>query len=277
MCFACVGEAAPSDPQVVLTVDWQDCLDGRQQTFFTLDFLPDGTVTYEGKNEIREKGTRVARIDSRHVRQLVQSATKAVSPGAPQAKTSPYEERPLFCLKLKVGDGSSLLTGNVSPEDKPGKKLHRQLLRYLDLRPWVCPTRGWAPEEMARCAPSPIFFSFIERETCYASHAVHLWPDGQVYYYANKVADSDRYYKIDPAVVKRLFEIGWQLEGGPVFAGMQHDHKVRHFQNPSALIEYKQTLTVLANVPWQPLPLSEDNSCSDDRLVFPQGTVSLYR
>ena len=130
---------------------------------------------------------------------------------------------------------------------------------------------------MARCAPAPISFSYVEREYCYAYHHVRLWPDGQVYYYASKVPGSDRYYKIDPAVVKQLFEIGWRLEGGPVFAGIQHDHKTRHFQNPSALIEYKHTLTELANVPWQPQPLRSAGDCDSEQLVFPHGTLSLDR
>ena len=107
-CFACVCAAAPPDPQVVLSVDWQDCPPGKQEPYFTLDFLPDGAVTYEGKNEIREKGTRVVRIDSRHVRQLVRSATKAVNLGAPRAENPPYVMRPIFCLNVKVVDGDSI-------------------------------------------------------------------------------------------------------------------------------------------------------------------------
>jgi hypothetical protein len=272
--FSCVCAAAPHDPQVALSVDFQDCLAGRQQTFFTLDFLPDGTVTFEGKDEIREKGARSAHISPRRAQRLIHTAKIAASPDAPQAETSPSRQRPLFCLNVKVIDGHATLTSNVSPEDHAGKRLHSQILSYVDLQSWVCPTRGWAPEVMARCAPSIISFSYRERESCYTSHSVRLWRDGQVYYTAALVG-SDRYFKIDPTMVNRLFEIGWRSEGGPIFAGMQHDHRKRHFQNTSTLIAYKQTLTELANVTWQPLPVSDE--CRLDRQDFPQGTLSLYR
>jgi hypothetical protein len=273
--FSCVCAAAPPDAQVAMSVEFQDCLAGRQQTFFRLDFLPDGAVVFEGKDEVREKGTRVARIGEQRVQQLVRSAAKAVSPGAPQAETSGYKQRPPFCLKIKVGGGDSTLTGNVSPEDRPGKKLHRQLLRYLDLQTWVCPTRGWAPLEMAHCDSANIVFNFGERENCDSSHVVSLWMDGRVHYYRYGVAGSDRYYKVDRGVVARLFRLGSRYGGDLVFTHMPPDRRNRYLLGSEMLIEYKQTLSGLARVPWEPLPVH--SNCASDYGEYPRGALSLRR
>jgi hypothetical protein len=273
--FSCVCAAAPPDAQVALSVNFWNCHAGRQQTFFTLDFLPDGAVEFEGKDEIREKGTRVARIDARQVQQLVRSATKAVSPGAPQAETSAYKRRPHFCLKVEVGGGDSALTGNVSPEDKLGNELHRQLLRYLDLQTWVCPTRGWAPPAMARCDRANIVFNFGERENCDSSHVVSLWRDGRVHYYRYGVAGSDRYYKVDRGIVARLFRIGSRYRGDLIYTHLPLDRRNRYLLGREMLIEYKQSLSDLARVPWEPLPVYND--CASDYGEYPRGALSLSR
>jgi len=267
--------AAAPEPQATFSIAWQDCLAGRQQTFFTLDFRPDGTVTFDGKADIREKGVRVARIESRRLRRLLESATRAVSPDAPRAETSPYKVRPVFCLKVRFAGPEPSPAGLVSPHDKPGKQLHRQLLRYLDLKRWVCPTNA-APREMAECDRPAISFNYSERENCYRfAHNVSLWRDGRVHYYAHGLPGSDRYFAVEPVVVQRLFEIGSRYQGDIVITHLRPDPRHRYLIGREMLIEYKQTLSELANVPWQPLPVH--SGCESEGAEYPTGALALDR
>jgi hypothetical protein len=248
--------AAAPEPQASFSIGWKDCLAGRQQTFFTLDFRPDGTVTFDGKADIREMGVRVARIDPRRLQRLLGSATRAVRPDAPRAETSPYESRPIFCLEVRVTGPESSLAGLISPHGKPGKRLHRQLLRYLDLKTWVCPTKA-APGEMAGCDRPESHFTYSERENCYRfGHHVSLWRDGRVHYYAHGLPGSDRYYAVDPSVFQRLLEIGSRYQGEILVTHSRPNPRHRYLVGREMLIEYKRYLSELANVPWQPLPVS---------------------
>lgn len=276
MCLSCASATASPDPGAVLTVDLQDCLAGTHRTYFSLDFRPDGTVTFDGKVDIREKGVRIARIGARRVQRLLESATRAVSADAPRAETSPYKMRPKFCLKVQVAESGASLAGLVSPDDQAGKQLHRRLLRYLDLKPWICPSQGGPPNEMAGCDRPAITFSYSERENCYRfQHIVSLWRHGEVHYYAHGVPGSDRYYAIESGVVQRLFKIGSRYQGDLMVTHSRPSRRHRYLIGREMLIEYKRSLSELANVPWQPLPMH--SGCESDGAEYPTGALALSR
>jgi hypothetical protein len=276
MGLSCARASESPDTKAAFSIDLQDCLTGHSQTFFTLDFRPDGTVTFDGKVAIREKGVRIARITSHRVQRLRESATRSVSADAPRAETSPHKMRPDFCLKVQVAGSDSSLAGLVSPHDAPGKQLYRQLLRYLDLKSWVCPSQAEAPHAMAQCDRAAINFTYSERENCYRfQHIVSLWRDGQVHYYAHGVPDSDRYYTVEPGIVQRLFKIGSRYQGDLVVTHSRPNRRHRYLIGREMLIEYKRSLSELANVPWQLLPMH--GGCESDSAEYPTGALALSR
>jgi hypothetical protein len=219
---------------------------------------------------VHEKGERLARIDPKRAERLIQSATKILRDSStPIAKPSSG-----YCLVLEVGDGSAKLVGTLSPLDAPGRAFELQLQDAVDLKPWVCPARNQGVGAAAACARPTIVFSYAERENCGDTHVVSIYADGQVHYYAHQAPDLDSYYKIERTVVDQLFAIGSKYRGDVTYTHVRADPKHRTLIGAAMLVEYKQTLTQLAHVPWQTLQTSR--SCPDDQ-DYPAGMLSLDR
>jgi hypothetical protein len=267
---AATSEPVRQDAGSALSVSWRSCASSEAPSYFDVVFEHDGAVRYLGTIEVREKGERLARIDPRRIQQLARSAAKILG----EKPTPPVRPSSGYCLKLKVGEGPSMVAGTLSPLDAPGKELERKLRRVVDLRPWACPARSLAVSSAAGCAPPAITFSYAEKENCGDTHVVRIYAGGQVHYYTHKSLDSDRYYKIDRELVEQLFAIGSKYQGELTLTHVRPDRDHRTLIGASMLAEYKQTLTRLAKVPWQPLQTSRN--CPDDQ-EYPAGLLSLDR
>ena len=275
---ACAVASEPGQPDKgsALSLSWRSCRSPEQPPFFDLHFLRDGTVRYIGNSDVREKGEHVARVNLEQIRRLAESATQALqASGSGHApKVQRTKPTPNYCLTLMVGDGNSTLSGTLTPADPSARKLERLVQRTVDLRSWVCPTRGRDLADSAKCDLPTVSFGYAERENCGYSHSVNLYADGRVHYFAWGLADSDRYYEIDRAVVNRLYKIGSNYTGDLRLTGLPVDPDHRTLMGADMLIEYKQTLAQLAKVPWHALP--ERSDCSGTR-EYPEGWLALDR
>jgi len=249
---------------------WQHCGQADAPPFFDLTIHGDGKVRYRGTSDVRDKDSHDAQASVANSGRVYRAAMKLVQLHAAQGP----EPRGEYCLKLRFAQQPAVLIGVGEPREAVIQEFERELRHAVELARWVCPARNIELNLLAACQRPVISFLYSERENCGDFHVARIYDDGQVHYFTSGSTEGDRYYRIARDRVRELFDEGSKFKADVVYSHGRRDPDHRELIGAGMLIEYKQTLTRLAGVPWQPLLIV--GGCSDKQ-EYPTGSLLLDR
>lgn len=259
------SSASASGSHPILSVVVQPCGAATPSPYYSVDFTPDGVARIRGQSGVHLLGEHSARAKLGAVARLARVAEAATPASAPRGS---------YCLQIENARAQQVLIGSES--DKAAVQTFERLFRKaVDLRSVICPARHEALGRTVGCARPVIWFSYSERDTCGDFQVVRIYADGQVHHFTARSSAGDSYQRIDRARVARLFSLASKYRGDLIFTGIPASPRHRVLVGADMLREYKQALTDIAGVAWQPLVASDN--CPHDQAEYPTGQLTLDR